>query len=191
MQQSCRPRVSRGTDATAINVFVITAAVGCGGDTTPPRRDVPATQVPVGSSSTRGTNPTPDESGDWIRPAKDLSSTRFSGLDQITRDTVKQLGVKLTCSTGLVRGHEAAPLVVNGTMYIVTPVPNYLYALDLAQPGAPLKWKYEPKPLAAAQGVACCDVVNRGAVYEDGLVVSNTLDNRTIAVDAATGEERG
>jgi hypothetical protein len=28
--------------------------------------------------------------------------------------------------------------------------------------GAPLKWKYEPKPLAAAQGVACCDVVDRG-----------------------------
>src|SRR4029078_12616229 len=46
------------------------------------------------------------------------------------------------------------------------------------------------KPLAAAQGVACCDVVNRGAAYEDGLVVFNTLDNRTGAVDAATGAQR-
>ena len=61
------------------------------------------------------------------------------------------------------KGQEAAPLVVGGTMYVVTPYPNILYALDLTKPGAPMKWKYEPKPEPAAQGVACCDVVNRGA----------------------------
>ena len=72
-------------------------------------------------------------------------------------------------------------------MFVVTPFPNVLYALDLGAPGVPLKWKYKPKPLAAAQGVACCDVVNRGAAYADGLVFFNTLDNRTVAVDAATG----
>lgn len=137
-----------------------------------------------------GTNPAPDDAFDWTRPAKDFASTRFSGLTEITAESVKQLGVKVTFSTGVTRGHEAAPLVVNGTMYIVTPFPNYLYALDLTRPGAPLAWKYEPRPLAAAQGVACCDVVNRGAVYADGLVIFNTLDNRTVAVDAATGRER-
>jgi PQQ-dependent dehydrogenase (methanol/ethanol family) len=52
-----------------------------------------------------------------------------------------------------------------------------------------VKWKFEPKPLAAAQGVACCDVVNRGAAYSNGHVFFNTLDNQTIAVDAATGKE--
>ena len=102
-----------------------------------------------------GTNPAPEPLDGWIRPAKDYASTRFSELDQITPDSVKQLGPKLTFSTGVVRGHEAAPLVVNGLMYIVTPYPNYLYALDLAQPGGPVKWKYEPKPLSMAQGVAC------------------------------------
>jgi PQQ-dependent dehydrogenase (methanol/ethanol family) len=137
-----------------------------------------------------GKNPTPDDSTDWVRPAKDFSSTRFSSLTDISADSVKQLGVKATFSTGVIKGHEAAPLVVNGTMFIVTPFPNYLYALDLAKPGAPVKWKYEPKPLLAAQGVACCDVVNRGAAYENGLVVFNTLDNRTVAVDAETGKER-
>ncbi len=75
-------------------------------------------------------------------------------------------------------------------MFIVTPFPNDVFALDLTRDGAPLKWKYEPKPLAAAQGVACCDVVNRGAAYENGLLVFNTLDNRTIALDATTGKER-
>src|SRR5690606_10678657 len=71
----------------------------------------------------------------------------------------------------------------------VTPYPNILYALDLTRPGAPLKWKHEPKPLAAAQGVACCDTVNRGAAYADGRVFFNTLDNQTIALDAETGAE--
>src|SRR6187397_2929166 len=129
------------------------------------------------------TQPSAGEDGNWVMPAKDYASTRFSGLDQINRDSVKQLGVTATFSTGFVRGHEAAPLVVNNTMYIVTPFPNVLFALDLATPGTPLKWKYEPKPVAAAQGVACCDVVNRGAAYANGLIVYNTLDNRTVAVD--------
>jgi PQQ-dependent dehydrogenase (methanol/ethanol family) len=74
-------------------------------------------------------------------------------------------------------------------MYIVTPYPNIVYALDLSKPEAAVKWKYEPKPAAAAQGVACCDVVNRGAAYADGKIVFNTLDVHTIALDAVSGKE--
>src|SRR5690606_38233983 len=124
--------------------------------------------------------------GQWIMAAHDYASTRFSSLAQITRDNVSTLRVAWTFSTGLVRGHEAAPLVAGNTMFLVTPYPNVLYALDLTRPGAPLKWKFEPRPVAASQGVACCDVVNRGAAYADGRVFFNTLDNQTIAVDAAT-----
>ena len=54
-----------------------------------------------------------------------------------------------------------------------------MYALDLTRPGAPQKWTYEPHPEAAAQDVACCDVVNRGVVYWDGKVIFNTLDGNT------------
>jgi glucose dehydrogenase len=74
-------------------------------------------------------------------------------------------------------------------MYVVTPFPNYLYALDLTRPGAPMKWKYDPKPVSAAQGVACCDIVNRGAAYSNGRIFYNTLDCHAVAVDAATGQE--
>ena len=74
-------------------------------------------------------------------------------------------------------------------MYIVTPYPNYLYALDLTKPGAPAKWTFKPKPAAASQGVACCDVVNRGAVYDNGRIFFNTLDGQTIAVDANSGQQ--
>src|SRR3954469_20382336 len=89
----------------------------------------------------------------------------------------------------MTRGHEAAPLVVNNTMYIVTPFPNNLYALDLTKPGAPMKWVYQPAPTPASQGVACCDVVNRGASYFDGKIYYNTLDDQTVAVDANSGKE--
>src|SRR5205807_723156 len=97
---------------------------------------------------------------------------------------------KSTFSTGVLHGHEAAPIVVNNTMYVITPYPNIVFALDLTKDGAPVKWKYEAKTLAAAQGVACCDVVNRGVAFADGTIFFNTLDNRTIALDAATGKER-
>src|SRR3954469_16262362 len=105
-----------------------------------------------------------NEDGQWTMPAKNYQATRYSGLDQINATNAKDLKVAWTFSTGVNRGHEAAPIVVGDTMYLVTPYPNILYALDLEKNGD-LKWNYESNPSAAAQGVACCDVVNRGAVY--------------------------
>ena len=122
-------------------------------------------------------------------PAKNYASTRFSGLNEVNSGNAQNLKLAWTFSTGVLRGHEAAPIVVNNTMYIVTPYPNIVYALDLTQPGAPLKWKFEPNPASASQGVACCDFVNRGLVYYDNRIYFNTLDDQTIALDAATGNE--
>ena len=172
---------------------VLITLVGC---TSGGSRAEDTSHARPGADGTSGTSGTPaaiaapDDSGDWTRPAKDLSSSRFSALTEITTGTVSRLGVRSTFSTGTTGGQEAAPLVVNETMYLVTPWPNILYALDLTRPGTPVKWTFEPKPISAARGVACCDVVNRGAAYAEGLIVYNTLDNRTVAVDAATGKER-
>ena len=129
------------------------------------------------------------DDGDWTMPAKDHASTRYSPLAEINTTNVGTLTPKVTFSTGALRGHEGEPIVVGGTMYVVTPFPNVVFALDLAQPGAPVKWKFEPKPAPKSQGVACCDHVNRGAVYADGKLFLNTLDNQTIALDAQSGKE--
>ena len=131
----------------------------------------------------------PPDDAQWTMPAKNYASTRYSELTEINTENVKNLQVAFTFSTGVNKGQEAAPLIVEGTMYLVSPYPNILYALDLRKEGAPMKWKYEPKPEPAAQGVACCDVVNRGAAYSKGRIYFNTLDNNTIAVDAITGRE--
>jgi PQQ-dependent dehydrogenase (methanol/ethanol family) len=128
-----------------------------------------------------------DDDGNWTMPARDYANTRFSPLADITAANAGSLKLAWTFSTGVLRGHEAAPIVADDTLFLVTPYPNVVYALDLTQPGGSIKWRFSPHPVASAQGVACCDVVNRGAVWSDGRLFFNSLDNQTFALDAHTG----
>jgi len=129
------------------------------------------------------------DDGQWTMPAKDYAATRYSALTGINAANVKRLRPVWTFSSGVLGGHEGQPLVVNHTMYAVTPYPNVLYAFDLTRDGYPLKWKYRPYVNPAAIGIACCDVINRGAFYADGKIVYNLLDGHTVAIDTATGKE--
>jgi PQQ-dependent dehydrogenase (methanol/ethanol family) len=128
------------------------------------------------------------EDGQWTMPAKDYASTRYSGLEQINRGNVSKLKLAFTFDTGNRRGHEAAPLVVGSMMYIVTPYPNQVWALDLAK-GPRAVWVFRPKLLPSAQGVACCDVVNRGAFYSGGRIYFASLDGQVFAIDAKSGRQ--
>jgi len=74
---------------------------------------------------------TAPEDGQWTRPAKDYAGSRFSGLNEINTGNVASLKPAWTFPTGVLRGQEAAPIVVGHTMYVVTPYPNLLYAFDL------------------------------------------------------------
>ena len=152
----------------------------------------PATPAPAGSAASQSAAgqsllQLQDNPADWPMPAKNYAGTRFSGLKQITAGNVKNLTMAWTFSTGVLRGHEAAPLVIGDTMYVITPWPDIVYALDLSRDGA-IKWVFKPHPSRASQGVACCDVINRGVAYSDGKIFFNTLDDHTIAVDADTGK---
>ncbi len=129
------------------------------------------------------------DDGQWTMPAKDYASTRYSRLAQITSVNASRLKPVWTFSTGVLAGHEGQPLVVNDTMYVVTPWPNVLYAFDLSKEGYPLRWKYRPDVSPNAIGIACCDVVNRGAFYVEGKIIYNLLDGHTVAVDATSGRE--
>ena len=127
--------------------------------------------------------------GEWTMPGRDYVNSRFSPLDAINTSNVAQLKVATTMATGLLHGHEGQPLVVGTTMYVVTPFPNLLLAVDLTKPGGALKWSYAPNPDERSVGIACCDIVNRGAVYADGKIIYNLLDAETVAVDATTGKQ--
>jgi PQQ-dependent dehydrogenase (methanol/ethanol family) len=126
----------------------------------------------------------------WVMPGKDYSQTRFSTLSQITPQNVKNLRPAWTFSTGTLRGHEGAPLVVGDAMYVHTSFPNNVYALDLKGPDVgKIKWAYLPKQDPSVQAVACCDNVNRGLSFGDGKVFLSQLDGNLVALDAGTGKE--
>jgi PQQ-dependent dehydrogenase (methanol/ethanol family) len=61
--------------------------------------------------------------------------------------------------------------------------------VDLTKPGGAIKWIFEPHPDPRAVGIACCDVVNRGASFANGKIIYSLLDAHVVAVDAATGHE--
>jgi alcohol dehydrogenase (cytochrome c) len=148
-----------------------------------------STGAPNAVAGTRIGAPRTTADGEWQMPGGDYAGSRFSKLNQITSANARNLHASWTFSTGVLRGHEGQPLVVNNTMYLVTPYPNVSYAIDLTQAGQPLKWKLRPENAQAAAGQACCDVVNRGAAYADGKIFYNLLDGHTIAVDATTGKQ--
>jgi lanthanide-dependent methanol dehydrogenase len=181
-------KTSRSSDYRSAVLLACALLLGAACTRTSSQRQS-ATQNRVLTAPTGASVSTAPEDGEWTMPAKNYASTRFSGLEDINTGNVAALKLAWSFSTGLLRGHEAAPIIANKTMFIVTPFPNIVYALDLTQTGGPVKWKYEPNPQSSAQGVACCDVVNRGGVYSDGKFFFNTLDNNTIALDAATGKE--
>jgi PQQ-dependent dehydrogenase (methanol/ethanol family) len=131
-------------------------------------------------------SPVPD--GQWTMPSGDYGNTRYSPLDQINTTNVHNLHVVGEISTGIPHGHEGNPLVVGSTLYIVTPYPDKLIAVDLSKPGFPVKWTFNPNPDIRAVGVACCDTVNRGATYADGKIIYATLDDHLVGVDAQTGK---
>ncbi|MEW8287136.1 MAG: lanthanide-dependent methanol dehydrogenase XoxF5 [Candidatus Thiodiazotropha endolucinida] len=125
---------------------------------------------------------------DWVMPNGNYASTRYSELDQINKSNVKDLRVAWTFSTGVLRGHEGGPLVLGDVMYIHSPFPNKVFALDLSNDGR-IIWKYEPRQDTSVIPVMCCDTVNRGLAYGDGKIILSQADTTLVALDAKTGKK--
>jgi PQQ-dependent dehydrogenase (methanol/ethanol family) len=122
----------------------------------------------------------------WAMQAGDMYNQRYSKLSQINTQNVGKLQVAWMFSTGVLRGHEGSPLVVNGTMYIHTPFPNKVFAVDLDT--QKIKWRYEPKQDAAVIPQMCCDTVYRGLAYGENKVFLQQADSTLVALDAGTGK---
>jgi PQQ-dependent dehydrogenase (methanol/ethanol family) len=126
------------------------------------------------------------DSRNWAMQAGDMYNQRYSKLKQIDKGNVGRMQVAWIFSTGVLRGHEGSPLVVNGTMYVHTPFPNKVFALDLDTQKT--KWRYEPKQDVAVIAQMCCDTVNRGLAYAEGKVFLQQADSTLVALDANTGK---
>jgi PQQ-dependent dehydrogenase (methanol/ethanol family) len=122
----------------------------------------------------------------WAMQAGDMYNQRYSKLKQIHDNNVQKMQVAWTFSTGVLRGHEGSPLVIGDTMYIHTPFPNKVFAMDLNS--QKIKWKYEPKQDPAVIPQMCCDTVNRGVAYGDGKIFLQQADSMLVALDAQSGK---
>lgn len=126
-------------------------------------------------------------SKNWAMQAGDMFNQRYSKLDQINKKNVGNMQVAWMFSTGVLRGHEGSPLVIDGTMYLHTPFPNKVFALDLDT--QTIKWRYEPKQDTAVIAQMCCDTVYRGLAYAEGKIFLQQADSMLIALDAKDGKK--
>jgi PQQ-dependent dehydrogenase (methanol/ethanol family) len=122
----------------------------------------------------------------WAMQAGNFANHRYSELKQINNENVGKLKVAWTMSTGVLRGHEGSPLVIGDMMYLHTPFPNKVFAVDLQT--QEIKWKYEPKQDTAVIAQMCCDTVNRGVAYGEGKILLQQADSTLVALDAKTGK---
>jgi PQQ-dependent dehydrogenase (methanol/ethanol family) len=122
----------------------------------------------------------------WAMQAGDMYNQRYSKLSQINAGNVNKLQVAWTFSTGVLRGHEGSPLVIGDTMYLHSPFPNKVFAIDLNT--NKIKWKYTPKQDPAVIPQMCCDTVNRGLAYAEGKVFLQQADSTLVAFDADSGK---
>jgi alcohol dehydrogenase (cytochrome c) len=187
--------------------LVVACGVGAGVTSLPAHAQNQATQT---ESSQGGQPATPGESsvtserllnadqeqGNWLLHHKDYAAHRFSPLNQINRDTVKNLKVAWTMPLGGIEGGgiwthgglEGTPIAENGFLY-VTDGWGSVYKIDAHGGHGKLLWKMDPKTDHDWAGaVACCGVDNRGVALWDNMVISHTLDGRLIATDKNTGQ---
>ncbi|MDD9806413.1 MAG: methanol/ethanol family PQQ-dependent dehydrogenase [Gammaproteobacteria bacterium] len=129
-----------------------------------------------------------EDANQWVMPTGNYANHRYSELKQITSKNAKDLKVAWTFSTGVLRGHEGNPLVVGNMMYVHTPFPNIVYALDLDN-DASIVWEYKPQQDPATVPVMCCDTVNRGVAYADGKIFLYQADATLVALNAKTGKK--
>ena len=122
----------------------------------------------------------------WHQQAGDFANHRFSPLKQINAGNVHKLKQVWNASTGVLRGHEGSPLVVDGLMYVHTPFPHNVYAMDVKT--GVMRWSYTPRIDPAVISMMCCDTVNRGLAYGEGKIFLYQSDAKLIALDAKTGK---
>jgi alcohol dehydrogenase (cytochrome c) len=110
---------------------------------------------------------------------------RFSTLNQINKDTVKNLVPVWNYSFADDRSEESQPLVYQGVIYVTTH--SATMAID-AKTGKQI-WKTKVEYPPETPRIVCCGIINRGAALFDGKVFRTTLDANVIALDAKTGKE--
>jgi len=123
------------------------------------------------------------EPQNWLTFGGSYQSQRFSALNQITPDNIKNLEQKWVLQDQVFGAWESNPLVVDGIMY-VTERPNDVIALDAKTGKVFWLYRYTPSPDARV----CCGANNRGVAMLGQTLYMGTLDAHLVAIDARSGK---
>ncbi|PVA05563.1 membrane-bound PQQ-dependent dehydrogenase, glucose/quinate/shikimate family [Thalassorhabdomicrobium marinisediminis] len=166
---------------------------------TPPDATPTAADTAPDTGLARAPQPPFEIGADWPAYGGTYAATRYSPLNQITRENVGQLEEAWRYRTGDMPTDDAAyspentPLKVGDSLYLCS-AKNILIALD-AKTGRE-EWRFDPGVSndAIPYGATCRSVVYYEAadLDDDALcktrVIEATIDVRLIAVDAQTGQ---
>ena len=78
----------------------------------------------------------------WLTNGRTYKEQRHSPLTQINEETLDRLGLAWYADMATIRGLEASPIVVDGTMY-VTSSWSIIHAFDAAT--GERRWTYDPQ----------------------------------------------
>ena len=121
--------------------------------------------------------------GNWPMFRRTYNGWGYSPLDQITPANAARLHPVWSMATGQVEGHQAAPIVNNGAMFVATPG-NQVLAID-AKSGH-LLWRFK-RPIPEDQFLL--HPTSRGVgLWGDKLFLA-TSDCYVVAIDVKTGKE--
>ncbi|HMF78574.1 MAG TPA: PQQ-binding-like beta-propeller repeat protein [Bryobacteraceae bacterium] len=113
----------------------------------PEYQDVPA----AAQSELTPALPVNEKNIEWTRSQGDAASSRYSALNQITKENVRNLQVAWTYHSGDGAANiQCTPVIVNGVLYAPT-AGNYVVALN-AENGNEL-WRYKPGGHPAQRGL--------------------------------------
>ena len=124
-----------------------------------------------------------------VQPSDTVPCNGFSSLKEVNAANVGKLTLAFTFRTGSPGAHTSAPLAAGGMLLVLTPFPHTLFALDLARPGASVRWHYTPAADGIANGLTCCAAATGGVAVAGDRVFLNTLDGHTVALNLESGRK--
>ena len=126
------------------------------------------------------------QASNWLSYGRTYSESRFSPLDSINDQNVKDLGLAWFLDLPNERTLEGTPLAVDGVLYF-SGTYGKAFAVD-ARSGREL-WEFDPElDSHDPQKLRLNMGANRGIAYWKGKVYVGTNDGRLLALDAKTGK---
>jgi PQQ-dependent dehydrogenase (methanol/ethanol family) len=114
-----------------------------------------------------------------------VASDRPSG--EINAENAGSLKLLFSFSVRQPEGQAGSPAVLGSMLFLQSPFPHVIYALDVTRPDDPVRWSFAPPARREAAGLDWYGATASGPVLDEDRLYLNTFDGHTMALDASNG----